>query len=343
MKKVLAFAAVVAMVLTGCVKNEVIEPEREIDFNAVNYKAQTGRAEVYGPLAGTTYDTKEHFGAFAFHDTDAWSATDASYDPAVYMDNVEIWLNAAKWKNHTKPYFWPKTGQLSFVCYSPYAFGAGTVAATATKGVTFTGFTTTNDLSKQVDLMTMDVLKDQTKAGAEVEAVFKHILSQVVFTVAPKENVKDYVTDLTLDRLVLKAVKSVGNYASIDATVANGSWNTVTTPIDYTFADTDPATPATVLDVDHTKTDAAVVGNPAIVIPQACENYIVEVDYTITYIGGAIDKLTGVQLKISTEEWEKGNKYTYNLQIGLGDEILFTPSITTDDWTNGGDNNIAIG
>ncbi|MBO5661706.1 MAG: fimbrillin family protein, partial [Tidjanibacter sp.] len=72
MKKVLAFAAVVAMVLTGCVKNEVIEPEREIDFNAVNYKAQTGRAEVYGPLAGTTYDTKEHFGAFAFHDTDAW-------------------------------------------------------------------------------------------------------------------------------------------------------------------------------------------------------------------------------------------------------------------------------
>lgn len=334
MKKVLAFAAVVAMVLTGCVKNEVIEPEREIDFNAVNYKAQTGRAYVYGPLAGTTYDPAEHFGAFAFHDTDAWSATDASYNPAVYMDNVEIWLNAAKWKNHTKPYFWPKTGQLSFVCYSPYAFGTGTVAATATKGVTFTGFTTTNDLSKQVDLMTMDVLKDQTKAGAEVEAAFKHILSQVVFTVAPKENLSAYVDDLTLDRLVLKAVKSVGNYASTDETVANGSWNNVTTPIDYTFA--------TAMDVDHTDTTAAAVGNPAIVIPQACENYVVEVDYTITYIGGAIDKLTGVQLMISTEEWEKGNKYTYNLQIGLGDEILFTPSISTD-WANGGDNTIAIG
>lgn len=341
MKKVLAFAAVVAMVLTGCVKNEVIEPEREIDFNAVNYKAQTGRAEVYGPLAGTTYNAAEHFGAFAFHDTDAWHATDASYNPAVYMNNVEIWLDGLdvkKWKNHTKPYFWPKTGQLSFVCYSPYAFGAGTVAATATKGVTFTGFTTTNDLPKQVDLMTMDVLTDQTKAGAEVEAAFKHILSQVVFTVAPKENVKDYVTDLTLDKLVLKAVKSVGNYASIDATVANGSWNTVTTPIDYTF------TTATAQDVDHTKTTAAAVGNPAIVIPQACENYIVEVGYTITYIGGAKDVVnTGDTLKISTAKWEKGNKYTYNLQIGLGDEILFTPSISTD-WANDGvDNNIAIG
>ena len=334
MKKVLAFAAVVAMVLTGCVKNEVIEPELEIDFNAVNYKAQTGRAEVYGPLAGTTYDDAEHFGAFAFHDTDAWSATDASYNPAVYMDNVEIWLDAAKWKNHTKPYFWPKTGQLSFVCYSPYAFGTGTVAATATKGVTFTGFTTTNDLSKQVDLMTMDVLKDQTKAGAEVEAAFKHILSQVVFTVAPKEDLSEYVTDLTLDKLVLKAVKSEGNYASTDETVANGSWNNVIEPIDYTFT--------TAQVVDYTDTTAAAVGNPAIVIPQACENYIVEVGYTITYIGGAVDVLTGVQLKISTAKWEKGNKYTYNLQIGLGDEILFTPSISTD-WTNGGDNNIAIG
>lgn len=335
MKKVLAFAAVVAMVLTGCVKNEVIEPELEIDFNAVNYKAQTGRAEVYGPLAGTTYDDAEHFGAFAFHDTDAWSATDASYNPAVYMDNVEIWLDAAKWKNHTKPYFWPKTGQLSFVCYSPYAFGTGTVGASATKGVTFTGFTTTNDLSKQVDLMTMDVLKDQTKAGAEVEAAFKHILSQVVFTVAPKENLSAYVTKLTLDKLVLKAVKSVGNYASTDATVANGSWNNVIEPIDYTFA--------TAMDVDHTNTAAVAVGNPAIVIPQACENYIVEVGYTITYIGGAKDVVdTGNTLKISTAKWEKGNKYTYNLQIGLGDEILFTPSISTD-WTNGGDNTIAIG
>lgn len=342
MKKVLAFAAVVAMVLTGCVKNEVIEPEREIDFNAVNYKAQTGRAVVHGPMAGTTYDPTEHFGAFAFHDTDAWSATDASYNPAVYMDNVEIWLNAAKWKNHTKPYFWPKTGQLSFVCYSPFAFGTGTVEATATKGVTFTGFTTTNDLSEQVDLMTMDVLKDQTKAGAEVEAAFKHILSQVVFTVAPKEDLSGYVDDLTLDRLVLKAVKSVGNYASTDETVANGSWNNVITPIDYTFADAD-ADPATDLDVDHTKTDAAAVGNAAIVIPQACLNYIVEVDYTITYIGGAIDKLTGVQLNISTDKWEKGKKYTYNLQIGLGNEILFTPSIATDWDDDGGDNTIAIG
>ena len=334
MKKVLAFAAVVAMVLTGCVKNEVIEPELEIDFNAVNYKAQTGRAQVYGPLAGTTYDDAEHFGAFAFHDTDAWSATDASYNPKPYMDNVEIWLNGAKWKNHTKPYFWPKTGQLSFVCYSPYAFGTGTVAATATKGVTFTGFTTTNDLSKQVDLMTMDVLTDQTKAGAEVEAAFKHILSQVVFTVAPKEDLSEYVTDLTLDKLVLKAVKSEGNYASTDATVANGSWNNVIEPIDYTFA--------TAQDVDHINTAAVAVGNPAIVIPQACKDYVVEVDYTITYTGGAKDVLTGVQLKISTEKWEKGNKYTYNLQIGLGDEILFTPSISTD-WTNGGDNSIAIG
>ena len=333
MKKLLAIAAVVALALTSCVSNvEVPDVEAEIAFNAVAYKSQAGRAPQYGPMTGTLYNTAEHFGAYAFHSTAAWSD---SYTPATYMDNVEIWQSGDVWKNHNRSYHWPKTGQLSFVCYSPYEFGTGTVKATATKGVTFTGFTTTNDLSKQVDLMTMDVLKDQTSEGGAVEAAFKHILSQVAFTVAPKADYSTEVTSITLDGLVLEAVKTKANYAQTNHTVATGAWSNQDVTANYSFL-------AEAQDVPVDDLTAATVGNAAIVIPQACKNYVVKVSYTITYVGGAKDVLEDVECTITTENWVKGLKYVYNIQIGLGDEIIFSPSVTTD-WTAGTGADISVG
>lgn len=326
----------VAAVLTSCVNSvEVPDAQEELTFQAVAYKSQAGRAPQYGPMTGANYNTAEHFGAYAFHDTDAWSATAASYNPATYMEKVDISLVGGYWKNADRSYHWPKTGQLSFVCYSPYEFGTGTLTATATKGIKIDGFTATNDLDEQVDLMTMDVLKDQTKDGGKVEAAFKHILSQIVFTVAPKEDLSASVKSITLDGLVLKAVDTKANYAQTDETVASGAWSNHTTEADYTFL-----TAAQTVPVDDT--DAVNVGNAAIVIPQACLNYEVLVSYTITYHGDAQDVVENASVKIATPSWDKGLKYVYNLQIGLGDEIIFTPSIPAD-WTAGTGADISIG
>lgn len=326
----------VAAVLTSCVNSvEVPDAQEELTFQAVTYKSQAGRAPQYGPMTGAAYNNAEHFGAYAFHDTDVWSATAASYNPATYMNNVDISLVGSDWKNKDRSYHWPKTGQLSFVCYSPYEFGTGTLSATATKGIKIDGFTATNNLAQQVDLMTMDVLKDQTKDGGKVEAAFKHILSQIVFTVAPKEDLSESVESITLDGLVLKTVDTKANYAQTDATVASGAWSNHTTEADYTFL-----TAAQSVPVDDTT--AATVGNAAIVIPQACLNYEVLVSYTITYHGGAQDVVENASVKIATPSWDKGLKYVYNLQIGLGDEIIFTPSIPAD-WTAGTGADISIG
>ncbi len=323
----------VAAVLTSCVNSvEVPDAQEELTFQAVAYKSQAGRAPQYGPMTGVAYNNAEHFGAYAFHSTAAWSD---SYTPATYMNNVDISLVGSDWKNAARPYHWPKTGQLSFVCYSPYEFGTGTLSATATKGIKIDGFTATNDLTKQVDLMTMDVLKDQTKDGGKVEAAFKHILSQIVFTVAPKEDLSESVKSITLDGLVLKAVDTKANYAQTNETVATGAWSNHTTEADYTFL-----TAAQSVPVDDTT--AATVGNAAIVIPQACLNYEVLVSYTITYHGDAQDVVENASVKIATPSWEKGLKYVYNLQIGLGDEIIFTPSIPAD-WTAGTGADISIG
>lgn len=323
----------VAAVLTSCVNSvEVPDAQEELTFQAVTYKSQAGRAPQYGPMTGANYNTSEHFGAYAFHSTADWSE---SYTPATYMDKVDISLVDGDWKNKDRSYHWPKTGKLSFVCYSPYEVSATGVSATATKGIKIDGFTATNDLTKQVDLMTMDVLKDQTKDGGKVEAAFKHILSQIVFTVAPKEDLSKSVESITLDGLVLKAVDTKANYAQTDWTVASGAWSNHSEELDYTFL-TAPQS------VSVSSTTAVNVGNAAIVIPQTCAGYKLLVSYTITYHGGAKDVMKDVEVTIATAKWDKGLKYVYNLQIGLGSEIIFTPSVS-EDWAPGTGADISIG
>lgn len=341
MKKVFALAALVAVALTSCVTNEVVTPEGEIAFKAVNYKNTKA-----GPITGTTYPTSEHFGVYAYHSTEAWST---SYDPSPYMygadgKGVEIWENGGVWKNHSKSYYWPKTGMLSFVAYSPYAFGAGTVSATATEGVAFTDFTTTNDFAAQIDLMATDVVKDQVKATPDVLPVpvaFKHLLSQVKVAVKPAATNYEAngVTSITIDKVVLGGVSNVADYASVDGAVVANGWSGHATPtIVYTYLNA-----AQTVDLDVA--DAAAVGTAALVIPQTNATRQFTIDYTITYAGGAQDVVKGVTFDVADSyAWEMGKIYTYTVTIGVGEEITFTPSVSDESqWAAGGDTTISVG
>lgn len=346
MKKFFALAAVVAVALTSCVETvEIPDPAGEIAFKAVNFKNQT-RAEVTGPLSSTAYPESEHFGAYAYHDTKNWGAV--GYVGALYMDNVEISKQTNDtWKNSTRSYYWPKTGALSFFCYSPYNLSpcSGTVSCTVDKGIAVTNFTTNNTLTKtdgkngQVDLMATDVIKDKTTNN--VPAAFHHLLSQIVVAVAPGAN--DYatkgVTSITVDRVVLGGVGSVASYDSTNGMVAGGTWTPPTTDIAYTFV----SAPTT---VTLSSTDAVQVGEAALVIPQNCVANTITVDYTINYDGGAKDIVTNhvytIPADAAIQDWAMGKKYTYTITVGLGDEILFEPSIS-EDWGDGGSTSITVG
>ena len=323
MKKVFALAALVAVALTSCVTNEVVTPEGEIAFKAVNYK--NTKAVVNGPISGTTYPTTEHFGVYAYHSLTAWST---SYTPNTYMDNVEIWKNGGVWKNHTQSYYWPKTGMLSFVAYSPYEFGTGTVSAPATEGVAFTDFTTTNDFAAQIDLMATDVVKDLAKATpvVPVPVAFKHLLSQVKVAVKPAATnyAANGVTSITIDKVVLGGVNSVADYASVDGAVVANGWSGHATPIVYTYLN---AAQTVALDA----TEGAAVGTAALVIPQTNATRQFTINYTINYAGGAKDVVEGATFNVAADyAWEMGKIYTYTVTIGVGDEITFTPSVSSD-------------
>lgn len=319
MKKFMLIAAVVTLAFTSCVKNDVSDNnEQEIAFNTVAQK--NSKAVVYGPIAGTTYPATEHFGVYAYYTATNW-ATDKSTAP-VYMNNVDVSKNGTYWKGTTS-YYWPKNGKLTFACYSPYAFGTGTVASTCATGIAFTGFTATNALASQVDLCVTDLIIDQTKQTA-VPTPFKHALSQIVFTVAPVATGYN-LTSIKVNSITVKTVKSVGNYASTDGTYANGAWSAQSTPISYEVLGGTAAT------LNLSSTTPVVAGTPIIVIPQACAGYQIDVNYTINYSSTVADTATFTYTIPASSVWAKGTKYTYNIAISV-DEILFNPSMT--DWTD---------
>lgn len=319
MKKFFAIAAVVAVALTSCVKNEVITPNEEINFKAVNYK--NTKAGVYGPISGTAYDG-ETFGVFAFPSNNTGVA---------YMDNVEISeVSTDTWKNAAQSYYWPKDGvTLDFACYSPYNLApcSGTVTATYNKGIDIADFTTTTTLNKQVDLMVADLIPD--KNSGPVAVPFKHVLSQVKFTVAPQ------TANMDIDAITITSVKftvnSVADYASTDGTFANSAWSGWATPVDYEAL-------AAHHTVDLTNTTAVDLGTPVLIIPQDVVD--ITVKYTIDY--GAYDEECEVVYKHTAatpaQTWKKNYIYTYNLVVGLN-EILFSPSVEAwadDDALTGG-------
>lgn len=320
MKKLFLLATLAALALTGCVKSdEEIVSEQEIAFSTVANKPT--KAEVYGPIAGTTYPAGEHFGVYAYY-TETDYATNSASAP-LFMPNVEVEKDGTYWHNTTTKYYWPLTGKLTFAAYSPKAFGTGTVSSSCPAGVKFTGYTASTALASQVDLCVTDLIKDQTKQTA-VATPFKHTLSQIVFTVAPKA-MGYTVTSIVVNSITVKTVNTVGTWSSTDGSFANGSWGTLGTPASYEVLG------GTAKTLTLSSTTAVAAGTPIIVIPQTCAGYAIDINYTVNYTTSIHSTVTVTKNIAASSTWEKGKKYTYNLQFSL-DEILFNPEVS--DWTN---------
>lgn len=118
MKKSMFIAAVAAMVLAGCTKDESIVEQQEIGFQPLAYKASQTKANV---ITGATYGTEDpEFGLFAYQLADG-KTFDADKDEAkLYIDNKRVHYDSGNWRTDPKS-FWPLQGSLTFIAYSPYS------------------------------------------------------------------------------------------------------------------------------------------------------------------------------------------------------------------------------
>ena len=241
MKKYIILFAAAVVAMAACTKVEDNSTDREINFKVAN-RVQT-RA------TGSVYEN----GAFG---TYAWFTATSGSDHAPFMVNETVDKVGSVWKTTHNTFYWPKTGAVDFISYSP--FSGTNNAADSNPAVTQTTIDYTGIEAGTVDYMYADKAKcssnvnevtdsDTADSGfSGVPTVFRHALAKLSFKV--KANFIEY-TDPTTNALTkwdvyVKSAKIGGFKTTGDLALtlnADGkSWDKPVTEIG------DPADPDTV-------------------------------------------------------------------------------------------------
>lgn len=330
MKKILAIAAVVAVALTSCVKNETFAPANEISFENFTLSSKA-------LVDAGAFKTTLTFGVFA---------TDNGTD-FTFVDNGKVGYKTTYWGFTPDPVYWPTNAgapvDVDFYAYYPYNDNTGTeqVACDLTKGISITDANLGTTIGDQKDYLVAPRVenKNVTNASAGVDVVFKHIASLILFSAQDVTEIAELQNKVTINSITIKKVSTSGDYANTAANTVAGTWTPDTAANLAAIAIDKPVTTAGLVELTST------TENPVLVVPNtltaATEQVVV--NYTIAnYTYGGLNfpsttKESTFDLKAGTiTEWEQGKKYVYNLKFKLTEEleITFNPSVT--DWTEGG-------
>ena len=185
MKKLLLIAAAAVAATVACTKvNPTGDAQREISFEVANSLTKA---------TGSVYSNGA-FGTYAwFNNTDD------------FMVNEKVDKSGGVWKTVDHTFYWPKTGSISFISYSPFegtSDTAGTVPAITKNSITYTGITAgSTDLmyadratcSSNVNEVTDSDTADSGFSG--VPTVFRHALAKLSFKM--KANFVEYTDPTT--------------------------------------------------------------------------------------------------------------------------------------------------
>ncbi len=336
----LLLPAAVAALLVGCSKTEVNTVESapaEITFQTVETKA------------ASNFATDKKFYSYAYFlpkDKLVWNTNYASGVEYISNSLIEYVSDKTAWKNTTTTYYWPKEGQLTFFAWTDYtdapAVTGCTISCDKAKGINTTGYDVTSNRNK--DLLVADIAADQSTNTTEhdgwkkgVPTVFKHVLSNLVFTVRTDETETGNVYPagmFNLQSVKLKNVYTVGDYTQGSPTAGATPWSNQTSSSEL------PTYTGTEVSVNSTaQTLTPATDDYYIVLPQTFSDAtpVIEIVYTITtnYTGTAVTETvtaTKALKDIYTAGWENGKKYTLGIILGA-EEILWDPDVT--DWTAG--------
>ena len=344
MKKFFIIAAAALVTLAACTKNQL--DQESLDARRINFNTVAGMT-TKAPLSGTVYKTTDPtFGVFCYALTSGktWAANSA--DGQTYMNNVEISYNSTDliWEP-SSTYYWPLSGTLTFVAYSPFGC-AGTVAyAPATKALTVTDFVVKADAGDQEDLMWATTNADLTDNEAAytsesatstllgVNEVFHHALSQVKFNVKKAAGLDDYT--ITVNSITFDA------YSKGTLTVTNDApvWSAQAKQNNFVFDTT-----GSNIEAPNNSADFAAFGVANMPVPQTLATGVQTFEITYSLAKGGVDlgsKTVSAKdlLGATVTEWAPNTIYNYNIVIDLN-KIYFNPTIV--DWTTGASQQINV-
>ncbi|MBO7197623.1 MAG: fimbrillin family protein [Tidjanibacter sp.] len=330
MKKLYALAAVVAVALTSCVKNEIAEPAgNEIAFKNFALSENT---------RGDFAEVADEFECFAI------------YEDENGTNRREFWSGAETikkdgntWSNSEDTYYWPKDGNLDFYAwYSPYKddIDAKITASTDEEvGMTIADLF----IDEAKELLVADPAKNLTKN--DVIIIFRHTTSRLGFYFANAN--ADAATDpfkLTINSIEVAQLNEFASYAYKDG---KHEWtaNTAKTPADKKFYTGNDVITTTKIE-SNTEATAQLE-----LFPQA--ETVITIKYTVVdnnnfeYTGTYVINPTDTPWAVEANKWLANNDYHYNITFNFkwvdenGDgkkdpteedlEIHFKPEV--EEWT----------
>lgn len=226
MKKYIIIAAAALAASVACSKVETASIQKEIKFevaNSVQTKAFTG--SVYSNGA---------FGTYAwFNDTDA------------FMVNEQVDNNGTAWTTVDHTFYWPKTGSVSFISYSPFegtSNVAGATPAVTKNTITYTGVTAgTTDLmyaDKATCSNNVNEVEDGTNSFTGVPTIFRHALAKLSFKVMANFTEWDDATtgshtewEITLNSFKIHGFNTTGDL-ELTLNADEKSWDKPVTTVD---------------------------------------------------------------------------------------------------------------
>ena len=273
MKKLLFFA-IAALALGACTKVETLIPEgnsdREINFQV----AQTIQTK-----ANTVYDQNVPFGTYAWYSAGSTEATSSHNTP--FMVNETIAYTGGVWKAKYNTFYWPKTGSIEFISYSPFSglngFAVESVDANTTKSGnpvitpdTIT-YTKVNTADGEIDYMyadkviaskNVDNVQDGVNSYTGVPTIFRHALAKLSFKM--KANFVHYI-DSTVTGITYVDSTAVDTVYCTNAHVVPASYPDTTYITIAHYPDTTLVTSILLNDTDPAVTDSVFIKHPEIV------------------------------------------------------------------------------
>ena len=342
--KVLLMMLVSALLFSSCFNIECVSDGKQTEI-AVTPTASVASRVVGGLLQGA-YPIEESMGIFAcnseFYDGQSWTsdARISNYfenEEFRYREDVQAWAGVT-------PYNWPSSGSLIFAGYSPfYQFGgsqtldAGFDAETGT--LLISGYQVeeyvpiTNPQmyaadfeyknSSQSDLMYFLPKTDSygnyvgTMGVYAYNAKFYHALALVVLTVqAESDTDKEYI------RLRKIAFSDMASKGDLSAKVGRTQMGDVT----WTLSADGEFRTQTVLDnTDNSGMGINVSPRKVVeILTIPVGQHDINITYDLIVNGKPHQETVSFQTR-----WEAGQKYVYNLILGI-DTIQLVPQITTD-------------
>ena len=181
MKKYIIIAAAAVAALASCAKVETVDVQKEVTFEVANRLQQT-------KASGSVYDTSIDFGTYAW-----FTATSGSTN-ADFMVNETIGYVGGVWKNKVNTFYWPKTGSVSFISYSPFDGTNGT--GDSNPAITADSITYTDITAGDIDYLYADKatcssnVNDITDGDGAADSgfsgvptLFRHALAKVSFII----------------------------------------------------------------------------------------------------------------------------------------------------------------